>query len=51
MTRIVSERAQAKDSGCQPLLARRELMILLLAVAGGSVDVIIIQGFGVLTAA
>lgn len=39
------------DSGRQPLLARRDLMILLLAVAGGSVDALIIQGFGVLTAA
>jgi uncharacterized membrane protein YoaK (UPF0700 family) len=31
--------------------ARRDLMILLLSVAGGSVDAVIIQGFNVLTAA
>jgi hypothetical protein len=32
-------------------VARRDLMVLLLAVAGGSVDGVIILGFGVLTAA
>jgi uncharacterized membrane protein YoaK (UPF0700 family) len=32
-------------------VARRDLMVLLLAVAGGSVDAVVILGFGVLTAA
>ena len=44
-------RAAAEDNDSQQLLTRHDLMILLLAIAGGSVDALIIQGFGVLTAA
>ncbi len=38
----------AAESPSPASLARRDLMLLLLATAGGSVDAAIILGFGVL---